>query len=229
MLLSRRHHFAFIHVPKTGGSSVAVALWPYADADAVDAYWANRWLSRIGIHVNHYAPSRFKKFRTHTSAAILCRELPAAEFDRLFTFGFVRNPWSLLVSYYHYLVRNRGHHRGRVAQRMPSFEAYVDYEIARGKISQSRMLTDAQGRLLVDFVGRFESLESDFASICGRIGIQATLGHMNSSGSRDYRRYYTDDLADRVGRHFAEDAGRFGYAFDRVVAAPAEARPRLTA
>ena len=222
MLISHRHRFAFIHVPKTAGSSVAFALWPYADH--VDDYWANRWLDRIGIHVNHYAPYRRKKFRTHTPAAILERQLPADVFADLFKFAFVRNPWDLLVSSYHYLLKHHEHHRGRLASRLPSFADYAAYEIRRGKMSQSAMLTGRDGRLLVDFVGRFESLRSDFAFACGVLDLEATLPRANATLHCDYRSFYDDRLAEDVGRFFAADAERFGYGFDD--AAPRRVRRR---
>jgi hypothetical protein len=218
MLISHRHRFAFIHVPKTAGSSVAFGLWPHADH--VDHYWANRWLGRVGIRVNHYAPYRLKKFRTHTPAAILQRELPADVFADLFKFTVVRNPWDRLVSSYHYLRQKAGHHRGRLARRLRSFADYAAYEMHRDKMSQTAMLTGPDGRLLVDFVGRFESLADDFAFICQVLDLEASLPRANATRHADYRTFYDDRLAAEVGRFCAADVERFGYAFDDAAAAP---------
>ena len=221
MLVSHKHRFAFVHVPKTGGCSISQALQPYGDR--VMRFWMNRWLDRIGIHVNHYAPPEMKRFRLHTPADTLRRQLPADDFARLFKFAFVRNPWDLLVSYFHYLVSSPRHHRRARATGLASFEGYVDYELRRDKISQSRMLCDRHGRLLVDHVARFESLHEDFDRICGWLGVPATLPHVNRTVAhdrRDYRTYYTPRLAARVAEHFAEDIERFGYTFDGLAASP---------
>jgi hypothetical protein len=227
MLISHRHGFAFIHVPKTGGTSVARALWRHADHP--DGYWANRCLALVGIRVNHYAPMAMRKFRPHTPADELRRNLPAGVFEGLFTFAFVRNPWDLLVSYYHFLRDADGHgdhvsHRRRRAARLPDFESYVRYEISRGKISQTRMVADRRGRVLVDFLGSYESLATDFAHACRRIGFEATLGHANTSTRADYRDYYSPRLAALVRDHFAEDVERFGYDFAAAEPAPQAVR-----
>lgn len=227
MLMSHRHGFAFVHVAKTGGSSISTALARYADR--VDDYWANRWLARIGIRVNHYAPYRLRKFRPHTPADILRANLPPGVFDGLFTFAFVRNPWDLLVSYWHFLRDADDHashasHRRRKMARLPDFEAYVRYEVRRGKVSQSRMVADRRGRLLVDFLGRFESLATDFEFVCRRIGVEATLGRVNASRRRDYREYYTPSLVAMVRDHFAEDIERFGYDFEGAASEPPAVR-----
>ena len=215
MLISHSHSFAFFHVPKTAGSSVRVALGRHATC--VDDYWANRALARIGIPVNRFAPWPYTKFRPHASAATLAAWVPPEIFERLFKFAFVRNPWDLLDSYSDYLRHNPGHHRGRIARRLPDFAAYVEYEIRRGQFSQSGLLCDRRGRLLVDFVGRYESLPTDFTFVCHRIGIEATLPRVNAGSRgdhRDYRDYYTPALTARVAEAFAADVERFGYAFD---------------
>lgn len=224
MLVSHRRGFAFIHVPKTGGCSIKVALAPFADDPLV--YGPNRWLDRCGIHVNYFAPWWHKRFRTHTPAAILHRELPPDAFAELFTFAFVRNPWDLLASSYHFLLRSPSHRRGRLAARLQSFTRYVDYELTRGKLLQSRMLTSRHGRMLVDFVGRFETLEADFTTICGRLQVAARLPHVNASSSGDYRTHYTPQLAARVADGFGEDIERFRYVFD---VAPAAGRRKQAA
>jgi hypothetical protein len=216
MLISHTKRFAFIHVPKTGGCSVKLALEQFADD--VLRYRPNRWLDRCGIHVNYFAPWPFKRFRTHTPAAILHRELPPDVYADLFTFAFVRNPWDLLVSSYHFLRRDHSHRRGRLAERLGSFSTYVDYELRRGKLPQSRMLTSHHGRLLVDFVGRFETLEADFAAVCRHLRVVARLPHVNAVSHDDYRAHYTPRLAAAVADGFGEDIERFGYAFDSSVA-----------
>ena len=75
------------------------------------------------------------------------------------------------------------------------------------------MVADRHGRLLVDFLGRYESLSADFAHACHQIGIDAPLARKNASARGDYRQYYDARLATLVRDHYAEDVERFGYEF----------------
>jgi hypothetical protein len=226
MIVSESHSFAFVHVPKTGGTSVYAAFSRYATN--TEAYWGNRWLTRVGIRVNRFAPWPYTKFRAHSPAAALEAWLPVDVFDGLFKFAFVRNPWDLLVSYWHFIRRMPGHKRHARVMALPSFAHYVEYEIRRKSFSQTKLLCDRSGRLLVDFVGRYESLETDFAYICRRIGVDATLPRCNAGSGGDYREHYTQALVDRVAEAYADDVERFGYTFDNGVARAGE-RLRIAA
>jgi hypothetical protein len=79
-----------------------------------------------------------------------------------------------------------------------------------------QFVTDADGELLVDFVGRFESLREDFGHVCRTLGLNLRLPHANKSAHRDYRTCYNDRTAELVGTHFRQDVERFGYTFDGV-------------
>ena len=49
---------------------------------------------------------------------------------------------------------------------------------------QSDFVCDADGRLLMDFVGRFETLQADFDAVCGSIGLPPTpIPHVNDNTS----------------------------------------------
>jgi hypothetical protein len=100
--------------------------------------------------------------------------------------------------------------------RLGSFEAYVDHEIRRDKISQLAMLCDSAGRLRVDFVGRFETLSDDFEQVRTRLGIEGRLVPFNVSHHDPYQSYYTPRTRQRVEWHWAAEIALFGYDFDGV-------------
>jgi hypothetical protein len=212
MLISHTHRFIFVHIPKTGGMSVKQTLQPYAHR--AERYHWNRLLDGLGIRVNYIGPATMRRFRKHATARQIRRHLPAEIYDSYFKFAFVRNPWDRMVSYYHFMISEPEHHRHRRVKSMQSFEEYLRYEIRRGKASQKRLITDVSGRLLVDFVGRYECLPDDFGQVCRQVAIPFDLGHCNKSTHRDYREYYQPDTIQLVQEHFREDIEFFGYTFD---------------
>jgi len=211
MLLSVSHRFIFIHVNKVAGSSMKHALAQFDRRPSTSPL--NKLKSKL-----HLARDYRKRFYpVHTYASQLQRELPAEVYNEFFKFAFVRNPWDWLVSTYNYL-RNMPTHRHH-QRAMNSFAEYTHYEIAHGDRSQASFICKDED-VIVDFVGRFETLGDDFAIVCQRLGIDVALPHTNKARHRDYREYYDDKLAEMVGQHWRQDVGLFGYEFDGLGSDP---------
>jgi hypothetical protein len=207
MLVSSQQKFLFVHIPKSAGTSVTAALIEFSDQP--EKIWINRLLAKIGINVNWFGPFHWVRGRKHSTARQMKIMYSDSVFNDYYKFAFVRNPWALLVSYYHYIKSNQQHHRSEKVKNIDSFESYIHYKIKRNKINQSRFVTDTFGNDLVDFIGRFESLEKDLGVIFEQLGVEA-----ESSTHTDYRDYYTPETAKLVAFHWAEDILRFGYTFD---------------
>ncbi len=226
MLLSRAHRFLFIHVCKTGGTSVRRALAPYADRPGRPPRpWA-RW--RPGLPP---AADPCPLLPAHATAAEARAALPAALFDGCFKFAFVRNPWDWQVSWYHFLRRDTGHPQHALASRMAGFADFLRWRARHDPLLQKSFLTDAAGGPLVDFVGRFESLAEDFRFVCGAVGVRAGLPHLNRSPHGDYRSYYTPETRRLVEEVWREDIECFGYEFDPPAKQgfiPSQPAPRRT-
>ena len=171
-------------------------------------------LSSVGFNVNWFGPVAWRRGRKHTTAGQMQRMYPIGLFQEYYKFAFVRNPWDLMVSYYHYLQSRSGHHRSAKVQSLGSFEEYLAYEIKRDKISQTRFLTDPNGELLVDYVGCFESLAEHFNVICSELNIDTELEHRNSSRHRGYQSYYDATTRQMVAEHWRQDIEQFGYSFE---------------
>ena len=219
MLLSPRYRFLFVHIAKTGGTSVRAALERVRWRDPW--YWLMWPCHRLSHLTGHRLGTKFPR---HAKAIAAKEMLPRELYDALFKFAFVRNPWDLQVSSFHHIRRERPQHLGghedfasflrwKLDPERP-YQFHLDTSIER----QSDYLVDLHGNLIVDFVGRYERLQDDFAVACERIGIPCpTLPHRRQATDRkkDYRSYYTDDTAALVAAHFAADVERFGYTFDR--------------
>jgi hypothetical protein len=88
------------------------------------------------------------------------------------------------------------------------------YDLPRMFMPQYEWLSDSDGTCIVDFVGRFERLGSDFDEVCRRIGVRASLPHVKKSAHRDYRELYSPECRELIARVFAGDIERYGYAFE---------------
>jgi hypothetical protein len=82
-------------------------------------------------------------------------------------------------------------------------------------LPQVEWLQDHAGQIEIQRIGRFEQLTRDFAEICRDLGIAPAIPHLNRSrGRTHYRDYYDEVTAEVVARWYRADIERFGYAFD---------------
>ncbi|RMF76834.1 MAG: chondroitin 4-O-sulfotransferase [Acidobacteria bacterium] len=83
---------------------------------------------------------------------------------------------------------------------------------------QADFVCDATGRLRVDFVGKFERLAEDFDAVCRRLGRRAELPHLNRSAPRrrDPRETLPDAARRRVAEVYRRDFELFGYSVERA-------------
>jgi len=212
MLVSYERGFLFIHVDRAAGTSIQLALQPYA-ARRRDSRLRRRlvWLRGVNrLGRLHHA----LEFPEHAPARAVKKCLPPELYVRLFKFAFVRNPWDRLVSRHAHLLQSLDHPRHRLVKKLGSFDNYLAWEVARQKMHQHACLYSARGECLVDFVGYYEHLQEDFAKVCERLEIRADLPRVNTSVHRDYRLYYTPATRDLVAKHFRRDIELFGYEFD---------------
>jgi len=218
MLLSLKYNFLFVHIAKTGGTSVRDSLRPLR---LRDPWFPVQFLcSRLSSLSGHRLGIKFPR---HSKIIAAKEMLPAETFDGLFKFVFVRNPWDLQVSSFHHIRRERPH----LMDHIESFEDFIrwkldperpyQFHVDTSIELQSDYVVDLHGKVLVDFMGRYEHLADDFDEACRRIGVTAPrLLHKREAKDRkkDYRSYYTDEIAEMVSRHFARDIEIFGYTFD---------------
>ena len=191
----------------------------------------------IFIHINKCGGSTIdtllnRRHRGHNHVLYYKEKFPK-KFDSYFKFSFVRNPWDKMVSFYHFHVR-RGWDLNWDWDKShaPSFQDFIKIIYNYSKSQQRAIfrrwtstscmrmsnhldwLTDKDGKILVDFIGRVENFQSDFDEICDKIGIaKRKLIHKNKSKHRYYAEYYDDEARRIVAEKFARDIEYFGYKF----------------
>jgi len=143
-----------------------------------------------------------------------------------FKFAFVRNPWDMTVSFYHFVWYSEVMKWWRTGRRSKpwSFKHWIKsrhFKRQRGWkknrcycSNQLCWVSSYDGELLVDFIGKFENLQEDFNIICDKIGIpQQQLPHKNATKHKSYTEYYDDDTKQIVAEKYAKDIEYFGYEF----------------
>lgn len=160
----------------------------------------------------------------HMSAELMVALHP--ETKDYFKFAFVRNPWDKFVSVYHDFVnRRKTEYSGLLSTSTPLLSEFKDFEDCCRNIRSSpwfhnvffkpqlSFMSFAIGE--VDFVGKFETLQQDFDSVCRMHGLPTKpLRHLNSgSYNHGYRKYYTEETADIIRDLYREDIKAFNYEF----------------
>ena len=87
------------------------------------------------------------------------------------------------------------------------------YDKPRMFMPQIDWIADEYGRILVDEIIRFENLKSEFDRVLQKLGISATLPHVKKSDRGNYWEYYDSEAIDIVHKWFERDIELFGYQF----------------
>jgi hypothetical protein len=215
MIVSPGRNYIFVHIPKTGGTALALALEARAMKDDIligDTPKARARRRRLrGVQ----AAGRLWKHSTLADIAGLVDDEAIA---RAFVFTLVRNPWERMASYYHWL-RGQGftHPAVALARSLPfgAFLAHPQTAAALAAWPAEAYVRDRHGALRCDLFARLEHLEQDLAPLEAHLGFRLTpLAPANVTlRPRALAALYRPEDVDRVARLAAPDITRFGYAF----------------
>ncbi|MBX7186223.1 MAG: sulfotransferase family protein [Vicinamibacteria bacterium] len=196
MIVSMPRRVLFVHVHRTGGSTLRSLL-----------------LQRL--------PGAARLGSQH-SPITEARGLLGEEFDDYFKFAFVRNPWDRIVSWW-MLLRQGPRPPGSAGSTIPdTLEGYLllcrDALIRGGPrpfpAEQMSLLTDGEGPILVDELGRYENFDADARRICMRLGIGIEeLPRAAATRHDHYATYYNDSARRLVAELYPRDLRGLGYEF----------------
>lgn len=199
-MISHKHKFIFIHIPKTGGTSIEEALH-----DESCQLLAGEWdYGRV-----RHAPLNHLTLQELADSGLVT----PAQINAYFKFCFVRNPWDRLISEISCRWLSPWFKDMPMAQRIryACAQAADPTGIANHLRPQADFVT-ATG-LQMDFIGRFEHLEDDFAEVCRLLGVKATLPHRNRSEHRPYQEYYDAESRSLIAHTYRRDIDAFHYTF----------------
>jgi len=186
--------FVLIHVPKTGGTTVA---------NFFKSRRSPGWRNDFSL-LNHNLP-------VHAGYHEVMERFGDI-ISGYYSFAFYRNTWDWAFSFYRYL-RSRPSHpqHKRVAQL--SFEEWVLEAAHEDYRPQSAMVT-IDGKQVVSDLIRFEDFPIEFPKILSNLGYENTaFKSFNVTGVESYREAYTRKSMLRISELYEEDIKFFGFKF----------------
>lgn len=216
MPINHRLRLIFVHIPKTGGTSIETALgmfhrWQDENTDALFGLIQSPALLARGWST---------QFLQHLSYSELATLAPAEALSQYLSFAWVRNPWERMVSVYSNTDPNllQKADRQGLQLRGLSFRDFVTalegFEHVHLR-PQHEFILAQNGQPQVDFIGRFEHFSRDFTQLIRRLdlGPEITLPHKNASKHPAYRDFYDDATRRIIEQRYRADIAHFGYAF----------------
>lgn len=204
MLYAAEINLIFVHVSRTGGTTISLLL-------------------------RDQIPD-IKPFLNQHSSIIEAQSILGKSFVQCYKFAFVRNPWDRLVSWYALIGKTlHGSNISDDKLKDPASEHWKQFDsfleewsklefqiggVCYKELSQWDQISDQGGRLLVDDIGKFESFDIDVHRIFNKAGlIYSPQAKLNQSLHHHYSVYYSDFGRDLVESVFQDDVKKLNYSF----------------
>jgi hypothetical protein len=225
VIVSFEHRFAFVKVQKTAGTSIEVFLSQVAGPDAIvtpinppePGHEARNFATSPAVAADsggrrggsrrrrksRPAPADEPAFFNHMPASLVRERLGSETWDGLYRFCFERNPWDKAVSFYFW--------RTRRLDVPPPFEAWAT---TPGSLVSERSMYTVDDALVVDLVGRYETLTADLRKMLDHVGVETSIAlpRAKSEHRPVGERTAIGAAADAVIRtEFAWEIEHFGY------------------
>lgn len=214
MIISHEKEFIFIHIPRTAGTRISKSICRCIGVD--------NWKEFIGEPkslIDGETEGRGEWVgKKHIKAVDLKSKVSEEVWNSYFKFAFVRNPWDRAISVYLHSIKSSNTLISTIwpkSSYLFNLLLVLKYEVMGVRsIQQADYICNENGDLIVDFVGKFESLRRDFLRVCDRLGVECCLGgKYDATRSRNYRDWYKDRSKSIIDRVKSKDIEMFSYKF----------------
>lgn len=224
-MISHKHKLIFLHIPKVAGTSIEAALGHLDQYDGRKtqdhrtlrqyqpfAIWPNRFfpvenLRETKWHFQH----RWEKHENPNNNIWVNR----AQFRAYPKITFVRDPWDRVYSWYSNVMRDSIHRKKhKIESDLSLYEFLTNHSSSWALKPQTYWLADYNGKVDLDFVGKFESLHDDFGSMKKKFGLDSSLElphKIKGGGATSYHERFDEASFELVRQRYATEIEMFGY------------------
>ena len=156
------------------------------------------------------------------------------DINSFYKFAFVRNPWERFISLYNDMTFQRNGQKklmnysllekkkNSIFYKTKNFKEFAKSFESSNWINEAHFkpqfdFLSKNGELVMDFIGRFENLNSDWEKIKNDIGLNylGEIGHQRKSNKNlcNYKEFYDNETIDIVSRIYKKDIQIFNYDF----------------
>jgi len=205
MIISHKFKFIYIKNQKTAGTSIEVALSKICgDEDVVTPYPL--------LNIEGFKPRNYLSLDQHLAASEIKRKMIPEIWNQYYKFTFERNPFDKMVSWYW-----DKKWRDQFNKSFQEFCVYCSNNPEEFPLSYD--LYSIKDKVVVDFVGKYETLKKDFDYVCKKLGLPS-IGEfpLLRTGYREdpshYSKYYDYETQKIVEKHFWREIQQFNYKFE---------------
>jgi hypothetical protein len=204
MIVSFRHSFVFIAIPKTGSQALRACLRPHLAA--------NDWEQCTLLEQRFFPVQPLAEIgHGHIEWRELMPFLLPGQWERMTSFAVVRCPFRRFESFARFAFREEGDLPADHAERL---KAMLSDPVKREHIllrPQHRFVCDDAGTIKVSMILRHEQMVQDMAALSARLGLALEpMAHINASPRG--RSYQPDaELLAMIQSRYADDFRIFGF------------------
>jgi len=144
------------------------------------------------------------------------------EFKNFFRCIIVRNPWQRILSWY---IKKREKiaecHSSLIYPFNYTFRDFIEKYLCNSSIAKCKdiyknqfdLIYNKNGRFIVNYIGKFESIDSSWNDIAKMVGIKHKLLYLNKNRFYSLEDYYDQRTKLLINRYYEKDVKYFGYQF----------------
>ena len=189
-MINHKHKFIFIHIPRTGGTSIEQSL-------GLDVHFKQKHRNFNDLKIN----------------------LTGESLESYFKFTFIRNPWAIMISKYKtdWYNSSKPGWGGEIGINSGKGLKHFLLNYKPAKHERGDVFFDYFDPAEIDFVGRYENRVDDLKFISPKINIDIDpnvfVKMPGSENSQHYTDYYDDETRDMVFQKYNKEIKYFGYEF----------------